>query len=241
MSNHCWNYVNITGDPVTLAKLEVLFNTYADYAYLAEWANSFFPNLENLPGKENHEEYSTRWWEVECQLTSSNTLEISGDSAWSPPVNFIQMISEHYKVLCTLDFSESGNDFAGSYEYENGEKTKSYDCSYSQHVYDTNGITGLIDEYLYEEEHYKEYENASNFIVKMGIPNVTDEHLQKLTMHFEKNLKSKLNKKETLSDIADMLQHLKHLEMKGLALKVENIYNLLSEEWSDDLLITNDE
>lgn len=241
MSNHCWNNVTITGNPVKIAKLEVLFNTYSDYEYLAEWANSFFPNVENLPSKENYETYGTRWWEVTCELLNHNTLQISGDSAWSPPEEFIKMISEHYNVFCTLDFSESGNDFAGSYEFDDGEKTKAYDCNYSQHVYDTGGVEALVNEYLYDEEYYENYENADNFIEKLCVSDVTDEDVTIIKNHFREHLKSKLNKKETLDDIAEILLHLKHLHMNGLAAKVEHIHALLSEEWENDLLITNDE
>jgi len=240
MANHCWNNVTIEGKPDVLAKLQVLFNNYENYNYFVDWGNSFFPNKEGLPtsGSE-YLFYGTRWWEFDCDMISDETLQISGDSAWGPPEELIRMISEHYAVKCEITFSESGMDFAGKRIWENGECIDRIDQSYSEHVYDEGGMDALIQEYLYDENCLENYSSSQAFIDAMGIDKCSDEEMDTLMKQF-RELKT-LSKQEIIDELEEIKTHLKHLTMEGLAKKVQNMLDVLSNEWEEELKVKENE
>jgi hypothetical protein len=238
MANHCWNAVIIEGKPDVLAKIEVLFDNYKNYDYLVDWANTFFPNMENLPSQSDYLFYGTRWWDSTCDMTTDVTLHVTGDSAWSPPLKLLQLISEYYGVRCEITFSESGMGFAGKCIWENGNLEYSRDMSYSEHVYEQNGVQGLIDEYLYDEDCLEYYESPKDFESSMKVQ-ITDEEMEYLKEHFA-SLQS-LNKQEIIDELEEIKNHLENLEMHGLAKKVEKMFYALSIEWRKELKEKEDE
>jgi hypothetical protein len=192
--------------------------------------------------KEKYEHYGTRWWDFEVHRQEDTVLQVNGDSAWSPPTPLMLMISSDYEVKVTISFSESGCDFAGVHIYDKGIIEQEHDTSYAQYVYDEqDGIDSLINDYLYDEERYKHFENPDNFITSLGVEGVTSEDMEILDRNFKENLPPMLNKQQTLEDIAEVLQSLKHLSMNGLAAKVEHIHTVLSNEWKEDLKPKKDE
>jgi hypothetical protein len=239
MANHCWNNVTIEGKPDVLAKLEVLFNDYKKYDYMVNWGNTFFPNMENKPADtSDYLFYGTRWWEFDCVMISDTTLQISGDSAWGPPEGLIQLISEHYQVECEITFSESGCDFAGKRTWQNGDCIDRIDQLYSQHVYDERGMDGLIEEYLYDENCLEYYDSPQAFLDAMGVDVEYDE-MDTLKKHF-KELKV-IDKQEVIDGLEEIITHLKHLSMEGLAKKVEKMHEVLSNEWEEELKVKENE
>jgi hypothetical protein len=238
MANHCWNAVTIEGDKETLDKLEAIFNKYEEVEYFADFGNSFFTHNDDFEpiGKENYLNYGTRWWEFDITREHDEYLQINGDSGWSPVSPLIFMISEEYQVRCTIHFSEPGFDFGGVHIYDKGIIEQEHDCSYAQYIYDQeDGVESLVSEYLYDEENYENYENADDFITSLGVDGVTSEDMEVLDNLFKENLPPMLNKKETIENIAEVLKSLKHLEMNGLAAKVEHIHTVLLHEWQEDL------
>lgn len=233
MANHCWNHVTIEGTQDVLAKLEVLLNNYENYESLVDWSNTFFPNMENKPtDPSDYLFYGTRWWEFDCVMISDTTLEISGNSAWSPPEELIRLISEHYQVECRINFRESGCDFAGKRTWQNGECIDRIDQTYSEHVYDEDGMDGLIEEYLYDESCLDHYNSPQDFLNSMGVDVYSDE-MDALKQHF-KEFKT-LDRKEVIKDLQEIITHLKNLSMEGLAKKVEKMHESLSNEWEEEL------
>ena len=204
MANHCWNNVTIEGKPDVLAKLEVLFDDYENHDYMVDWCNTFFPNMENKPADtSNYLFYGTRWWEFTCEMISDTTLQISGDSAWGPPEELIQLISEHYQVECEITFSESGCDFAGKRTWQNGECIDRLDQTYSQAFIDAMSVKPKSDEMEALKKHFKE--------LKV------------------------IDKQEVIDGLEEIITHLKHLSMEGLAKKVEKMHEVLSNEWEQEL------
>jgi hypothetical protein len=238
MSNQCWNAVSIEGDKETLDKLQAIFNKYETVEYFADFGNLFFVDSDTFDPVEqgDYHQYGTRWWEFDITREHDEFMQVNGDSAWSSVAPLMLMISEEYQVRCTINFAESGCDFAGVYIYDKGNTEQQYDCSYAQYIYDQEeGVESLINDYLYEEERYEYYENADNFITSLGVDGVTSEDMEILDNLFKENLPPMLNKKETIENLAEILQSLKHLEMNGLAAKVEHIHTVLSDEWKEDL------
>jgi hypothetical protein len=68
----------------------------------------------------------------------------------------------------------------------------------------------------------------------MGV-NVESEEMDELKEHF-RQLKS-LSKQEIIDELAEIKTHLKHLTMEGLAKKVENMLDVLSNEWEEELKV----
>ena len=97
MANYCYNSVQIFGKEKTLKKLQDKFNYYEKTNYFVEFGDYVLDKKFNPEDeKRDYYEYGTRWWEFETDLDSKNfnenddcTLNISGDSAWSPPVELI--------------------------------------------------------------------------------------------------------------------------------------------------------
>jgi hypothetical protein len=244
MANHCWNAVSIEGDKETLDKLQAIFNKYETVDYFADFGNLFFVDSDTFDpvAQGDYHQYGTKWWEFDITREHDEFMQVNGDSAWSSVAPLMLMISEEYQVRCTINFSESGCDFAGVYIYDKGNIEQQHDCSYAQYIYDQEeGVESLISDYLYEEERYEYYENADNFITSLGVDGVTSEDMEILDNLFKENLPPMLNKKETIDNLAEILQSLKHLEMNGLAAKVEHIHTVLSNEWEEDLKPQEDE
>jgi hypothetical protein len=66
--------------------------------------------------------YGTKWWDFELELRlEHNELTVSGDSAWSPPLQLIAEITKVFKVRAEGSYYEPGMDFAGNYTAEDGD------------------------------------------------------------------------------------------------------------------------
>jgi len=66
---------------------------------------------------------------------SETCMEISFNTAWSPPIGFCQMLTKLYKVKCELHYEEGGNDFSGISIVENGEVIESEENRYREGKY----------------------------------------------------------------------------------------------------------
>ena len=69
--------------------------------------------------------WGTKWnaSNVDLQLTSTTSVSISFDTAWSPPIPVIEAIAEKYPFAdITLSFYEEGMGFAGEVFFSKGEK-----------------------------------------------------------------------------------------------------------------------
>jgi ribosomal protein L29 len=130
-------------------------------------------------------------------------------------------------------------DFAGKRIWENGECIDRLDQSYSQHVYDEGGMDALIQEYLYDEDCLQNYSSSQAFIDAMGIDKCSDEEMDTLMKQF-KELKT-LTKQEIIDELEEIKTHLKHLSMEGLAKKVQNMLDILSNEWEEELKVKENE
>lgn len=128
MANNCWNWVKITGPKETLDIIEERFKKYND------WQGTFteFSRMvlgldpEVVPEHETIDEmfnriytYGTKWWDFELD-GDDDWLQISGDSAWSPPLGLLAKISEVFNVKVEAEYEECGMDFAGFFTAENG-------------------------------------------------------------------------------------------------------------------------
>ncbi len=242
MSNHCWNNVSIEGKKEVLDRLEELFKNYHEIDYFVDFGNAFFPDLENPPTREDYNFYGTKWWDFSIYREHDEYLQVSGDSAWSPPLELIRMIAEKYSVGCTIQFSEGGCDFAGVYVYQNDQIIEKADYSCAQYAYSVkNGVQSLIDDYLYDDDCFENYKDADNFIDQLGVEGVEYEDMDTLRELFKEYKGPMLDKKQLLTDLEGINEHLKNLSMHGLATKVQDAHAALTKEWEHELIPKTDE
>lgn len=174
MANNCWNWVKITGPNETLDIIEERFKKYKD------WKGTFTEFSRMVLGLEpevipEHETlndafsriytYGTKWWDFELD-GDDGWLQISGDSAWSPPLGLLTIMTEVFDVKIEGEYSEPGCDFGGFYTIENGECDDN-EMTYFEYELESDrdeAIGRLIDQInddcfdiKYAEENYKQY------------------------------------------------------------------------------------
>lgn len=120
----------------------------------------------------NIDSWGTKWDIVydSCQIDYESyhknpkiidTITMSFETAWSPPINFGKKLAKKYKVLVTLYYHESGSDFCGkTYCYSNGN-IETFDYPYLE------GLYNFDEEYFWDELKWQlEYyiENESSYV-----------------------------------------------------------------------------
>lgn len=157
MANNCWNWVEITGPKETLDIIEERFKkyhemkdfTFTDFGNMVLGvecdANIADETIDQMFGRIYT--YGTKWWDFTLDRQSPDTLCISGDSAWSPPLQLLAMMTKVFDVKIEGEYSESGCNFGGFYTIENG-------------VCDDNEMT------YFEYELASDRENALNRLIE---------------------------------------------------------------------------
>ena len=116
MANNCWNNVTITGDIKQLKKIHKKFESYDKTNYFTEFGDYVLGigKIGNIPKAAYL--YGTKWWEFEMNMENDGNdayLAISGDSAWSPPIELLRSVCKHFKVHAHIEYEEPGCDFGG--------------------------------------------------------------------------------------------------------------------------------
>ena len=130
MANYCWNRALITGPKETLNIIEERFKKYyemQDFTFTEFSRMVLGLDPEVVPEHETSNEmfsriytYGTKWWSFEID-GDDEWLELRGDSAWSPPLGLLTMMTEVFDVRIEGEYSECGCNFGGFYTIENGE------------------------------------------------------------------------------------------------------------------------
>jgi hypothetical protein len=174
MANYCWNWVSIEGPKETLDIIEERLKKYDDwqgtFTEFSRMVLGLEPDL--VPEHETNDEffsrlytYGTKWWRFEIKR-SDDCMEIGGDSAWSPPLGLLTMMTKVFDVKIEGEYSESGCNFGGFYTMENGvcdDREMTY-FEYELESDRDNAISRLIDDINeeffdlnYAEDNYKQY------------------------------------------------------------------------------------
>ena len=130
MANYCWNRALITGPKETLNIIEERFKKYDEmedftFTQFSRMVLGIEPDV--APDYETVSEmfsriysYGTKWWAFEIER-GGDWMEIRGDSAWSPPLGLLTIITKVFDVKINGEYSEPGCDFGGFYTIEDGE------------------------------------------------------------------------------------------------------------------------
>ena len=175
MANYCWNWVSIEGPKETLDIIEERFKKYDDWQGTFTEFSRMVLGLEPdvIPEHETVNEmfsriyiYGTKWWSFEIERGGEDWMNISGDSAWSPPIGLLTMMTKVFDVKINGEYSEPGCDFGGFYTMENGE-CEDNEMTYFEYELQSdrdNAISRLIDDINeeffdlnYAEDNYKQY------------------------------------------------------------------------------------
>jgi hypothetical protein len=121
MANYCSNHVTFTGKKEDIERLHIRFKRYNECDYFTHFAEMVLgkPLSSIIDGEFDTYAYGTKWWDFELRLEHDGLI-VSGDSAWSPPLQLIAEITKVFDVEAHGDYYECGMDFAGDYSAHDG-------------------------------------------------------------------------------------------------------------------------
>jgi len=123
MANNCYNYLEIEGTEEDIKRLERCIEVEGtkenkDYDMrkvipIDSEGNGFYKgNICKLWG--------TKWFDGECFENSGTSATLSFDTAWSPSLPVTLEMSLRFNLKINHSYEESGCDFEGDYNVENG-------------------------------------------------------------------------------------------------------------------------
>jgi hypothetical protein len=187
MPNWCNNNITISGDEGTIRTLTaVLKNLKTDDD---EQSNNVFKALIGLPQHMSDGDYKEKWydtniewfgtkWDISYEedmfTFTKNEISFFCETAWSPPIPFLQNLCEMYKVNANLFYSEGGVGFSGesTFNWVDGE-LEVYDdeCGYLEGIYKysreefwsevESRVDCILDEELSLEDFISEFDFVS--------------------------------------------------------------------------------
>jgi hypothetical protein len=148
MPNWCNNFILISGEESNMKPIYDLFNrprTPEDETWVM---STLVPEDEEFEEIKNtgafilspYVSYYGCKWDIQlngCDMAElePTAVSFSTPTAWSPPEAFCQRLSKTYGVDVEIQFSEPGNDFAGSATYSNGDEVESVTYPYREGMY----------------------------------------------------------------------------------------------------------
>jgi hypothetical protein len=162
MANHCWNYAVFSGEERKLKQLigslnkvredfgkevrELYDNNAWIYASNGHILLGTPPPQKNSDGNlvdfDVYDEYGSRWfdcmWDVIKEGTKITSVELQGDSAWSPMLPLFEKICKRMNLKCYGNYSEPGMDFAGDFEMDSTGIVSHEPKSYREYLAESN-------------------------------------------------------------------------------------------------------
>mgnify|MGYP001026548276 CR=1 FL=1 len=192
MANHCFNWVCFEGDKATLDQLMYKIKESIDST------EYFDKQAEIVLGKSywnrNHsiyDVYGTRWWDIDLVEWSEDfsSFVVQGASAWSPPSEYVRLISEIYGVHAVIEFEETGNDFGGREIYKDGKVLSSESMSYNEWMYKEEP-TFAVERFLEDlEDNIECYEDVQSLLTE--ITHMSAEHQEEIVNQFKEYANNK--------------------------------------------------
>ena len=166
MPNWCNNNIKIYGDEGTIRTLTAVLKSLKS-ADESEDNNNVFRALIGIPQHMSEGDYKEKWYDTNIEwfgtkwdisysedlfTFSKDEINFSCDTAWSPPIPFLQNLCEMYKVNAYLFYSEGGVGFAGETTFTwVDDELEVYDeeCEYLE------GLYKFSNEEFWSEVEYK--------------------------------------------------------------------------------------
>lgn len=187
MPNWCNNNITISGDEGTIRTLTAVLKSLKTSD--EEQSSDVFKALIGLPQHMSDGDYKEKWydtnigwfgtkWDIsydEHAFTfTKNEISFFCETAWSPPIPFLQNLCEMYKVNANLFYSEGGVGFAGetTFTWTDGELDVYDDeCGYLEGIYKysreefwsevESRVDSILDEELSLEDFISEFDFVS--------------------------------------------------------------------------------
>lgn len=196
MANYCYNWVSFTGDKDVLDLLQTKFETYESHeGTFSDWCDKFFTDKreEKEDAFDELYNYGTKWWDFEIDRRGYDNLLVMGSSAWSPPQEFLRRLSEEYAVKIYGDYEESGSDYGGYAEYENGVMDD-HCFPYREWMY-INSNEQFFHQLEYEVEYYDTFDDYKLEVLDRFETPLNEEQLAEVRKEFEYH-KDELNERK---------------------------------------------
>ncbi len=180
MPNWCSNYIKISGDSKTISII-------TEACKRCEGTEErIFQNLIDIPSHMTKEQYDKDWydtnvswfgtkWDVSydsCNFEfSENEIQMCPDTAWSPPIPFLENLVKQYKgIEAYIFYSEPGIGFSGETKIYRGEDDHVFvddeEYPYLEGIYkiDKEMFWSEVDSYIdnFEFENDKEEDEEGN-------------------------------------------------------------------------------
>ena len=187
MPNWCNNNITISGDEGTIRTLTAVLKSLKTDD--EEQSSDVFKSLIGLPQHMSDGDYKEKWydtnigwfgtkWDIsydEHAFTfTKNEITFFCETAWSPPIPFLQNLCEMYKVNANLFYSEGGVGFSGetTFTWNDGELDVYDDeCGYLEGIYKysreefwsevESRVDSILDEELSLEDFISEFDFVS--------------------------------------------------------------------------------
>ena len=187
MPNWCNNNITISGDEGTIRTLTAVLKSLKTDD--EEQSSDVFKSLIGLPQHMSDGDYKEKWydtnigwfgtkWDIsydEHAFTfTKDEISFFCETAWSPPIPFLQHLCEMYKVNANLFYSEGGVGFSGetTFTWNEGELDVYDDeCGYLEGIYKysreefwsevESRVDSILDEELSLEDFISEFDFVS--------------------------------------------------------------------------------
>ena len=186
MPNWCNNNITISGDEGTIRTLTAVLKSLKTSD--EEQSSDVFKSLIGLPQHMSDGDYKEKWydtnigwfgtkWDIsydEHAFTfTKNEISFFCETAWSPPIPFLQNLCEMYKVNANLFYSEGGVGFSGetTFTWNDGELDVYDDeCEYLEGIYKYSReefwseVESRVDSILDEEQTLEDFLGEFDFV-----------------------------------------------------------------------------
>ena len=204
MPNWCNNNIRIFGDEGTIRTLTAVLKSLKTSD--EEQSDNVFKALIGLPQHMSEGDYKEKWydtniewfgtkWDISYEEHSftftKDEINFYCETAWSPPIPFLQNLCEMYKVNAYLFYSEGGVGFAGQTEFNwvQGElEVYDQECGFLE------GIYKFSNEEFWSEVEYRsdcildEEQSLEDFLGEFDF--VSDEDKEKLTTIYNETIEN---------------------------------------------------
>ena len=201
MPNWCNNNIRIYGDEGTISTLTSVLKGLTS-------EDNVFQSLIGLPPYMSNGEYGEKWydtninwfgtkWDISTDITAftfgKEEISFFCETAWSPPIPFLENLCKMYKVNAYLFYSEGGVGFAGetTFEWNRDDELDVFDdeCGFLE------GLYKYSDEEFWSEVEYQadcildEDQSLDDFLEEFTF--VSNKDKERLTIIYNETIKDK--------------------------------------------------
>ena len=158
MPNYCSNWVSFSGKKEDLQKLHDSLR-YAESLNAENggliWYDTFYAALGlDVPSEliDVYDVFGSKWLDIQQLDLGEISLELLGNSAWSPVVPFVHKLCKKFNLTASGEYDECGSDFGGFYEINEYGTLRDDMYNYISYRYLSEGLEGVISELTFYDD-----------------------------------------------------------------------------------------